>query len=76
VLVYTPGDAPAEIRRRIVRRAVLALATEGEAELRGRELDQLLATLKAGEKATLRGVLCSGGAEWGFVRAPQRSAAR
>jgi tRNA(Ile)-lysidine synthase len=75
-LVYAPGDAPAEIRRRIVRRAVLTLATEGEAELRGRELDQLLAALERGEKATLRGVLCSGGAEWRFVRAPQRRAVR
>ena len=48
-ILYKPADAPREIRRRIVRRAVLALATEGGgAELRGRELDQLLAALRAG----------------------------
>jgi tRNA(Ile)-lysidine synthase len=75
-IFYAPGDAPQEIRRRIVRRAILALATEGDAELRGREIDQLLTTLEAGEKATLRGVLCSGGAEWRFAPAPQRRAVR
>jgi tRNA(Ile)-lysidine synthase len=73
---YVPHDAPAEIKRRIVRRAILTLATEGEAELRGRELDQLLNALEAGERATLRGVLCSGGAEWRFRPAPQRRVAR
>jgi tRNA(Ile)-lysidine synthase len=75
-IIYRPADAPPEIRRRIVRRAVLALATEGKAELRGRELDGLLASLASAGKATLRGVLCSGGAEWRFARAPQRKLAR
>ena len=46
-IVYKPTDAPREIRRRIIRRAILALATEGRgAELRGRELDQVLAALR------------------------------
>ena len=72
-IVYSPSDAPREIRRRIIRRAVLALATEGRAvELRGRELDQVLAALRTGQKATLRGVLCIGGSEWRFSRAPAR----
>lgn len=72
-LVYRPGDAPREIRRRIARRAVLRLATEGQgADLRGRELDQLLAVLASGRKATLRGVLCSGGEQWRFAKAPPR----
>ena len=72
-IVYRPTDAPREIRRRIIRRAVLALATEGGgAELRGRELDQLLAALRSGRRATLRGVLCAGGPEWRFSRAPVR----
>ena len=72
-IVYRPADAPLEIRRRIVRRAVLALANEGQGvDLRGRELQQLLATLTKGRKATLRGVLCSGGDEWRFSRAPAR----
>lgn len=72
-IVYKPSDAPREIRRRIIRRAVLALATEGRAlELRGRELDQVLAALRSGTRATLRGVLCIGGPEWRFTRAPAR----
>jgi tRNA(Ile)-lysidine synthase len=72
-IVYRPTDAPREIRRRIIRRAVLALATEGAgAELRGRELDQVLAALGTGRRATLRGVLCIGGPEWRFTRAPAR----
>ncbi|HEX3423250.1 MAG TPA: tRNA lysidine(34) synthetase TilS [Sphingomicrobium sp.] len=70
---YKPSDAPREIRRRIIRRAIQALATEGRAlELRGRELDQVLAALRSGRRATLRGVLCVGGAEWRFGRAPAR----
>jgi tRNA(Ile)-lysidine synthase len=74
-IVYTPTDAPREIRRRIVRRAVLALATEGRgAEPRGREIDQVLAALRTGKRATLRGVLCVGGREWRFSRAPARKA--
>jgi tRNA(Ile)-lysidine synthase len=65
---------PREIRRRLIRRALLKLATEGKAaEIRGRELDRLLALLDAGKKGTLRGVLCSGGEEWRFVPAPNRT---
>lgn len=75
-IVYRPSDAPPEVRRRIVRRAVLALATEGDAaELRGRELDKLLAALTDGRSATLRGVLCTGGLKWRFTRAPTRRSA-
>lgn len=74
-IVYKPTDAPREIRRRIIQRAVLALAEEGSgAELRGRELDQLLVALRTGRRATLRGVLCIGGPEWRFMRAPLRRA--
>ena len=72
-IVYRPTDAPAEIRRRIVQRAVMRLATEGQgADLRRGELDRLLRTLTGGRKATLRGVLCSGGPQWRFARAPAR----
>lgn len=75
-IVYRPSDAPREIRRRIIRRAVLALASEGGgAEPRGRELDQVLAALRTGRRVTLRGVLCAGGAEWTFTRAPARNPA-
>jgi tRNA(Ile)-lysidine synthase len=72
-IVYRATDAPREIRRRIVRRAILALATEGAgADLRGRELDRVLNALATGGRATLRGVLCAGGTEWRFARAPAR----
>lgn len=75
-IVYRPTDAPREIRRRIIRRAILRLASEGGgAEPRGRELDQVLAALSTGRKATLRGVLCIGGKQqWRFTRAPARKA--
>jgi tRNA(Ile)-lysidine synthase len=72
-ITYRLTEAPREIRRRIIRRAVLQLATEGQgAELRGRELDQLLAALVRGRKVTIRGVLCTGGMEWRFTKAPPR----
>ena len=73
-IVYRLDDAPREIQRRIARRAVLRLAREGEGtDLRGRELDRLLAALRAGRQTTLRGVLCVGGNEWRFVPAPHRT---
>jgi tRNA(Ile)-lysidine synthase len=73
--VYRPTGAPREICRRIIRRAILKLATEGGgAEPRGRELDVILAALAKGRKATLRGVLCVGGRQWRFTRAPVRKA--
>ncbi len=71
-IVYRPR-APFELRRRIVRRAIAALAQEGRANpLRGRELDRLVGMLANGRTATLRGVLCSGGDEWRFAPAPAR----
>jgi tRNA(Ile)-lysidine synthase len=75
-IVYRPTDRPREIRRRIVGRALRTLATEGAGELRRRELEPLLETLAMGGKATLRGVLCSGGDAWRFEAAPQRKLAR
>lgn len=72
-ITYRPTEAPREIRRRIVRRAVLKLATEGKgADLRGRELDRVLAAVANGRKASVRGVLCIGGPEWRFTKAPPR----
>ena len=71
-IVYRP-EAPFEIRRRIVRRSVAAFAAEGRTNpLRGRELDRLIVVLSKGGKATLRGVLCSGGDQWRFTPAPRR----
>ena len=74
-LLFQPRGVPREIRRRVVARAVARLASEGATgDLRGREIDQLLAALGAGRKATLRGVLCSGGKQWRFEKAPARAA--
>ena len=71
-IVYRPS-APLEIRRRIVRRAISAMAREGLGNPpRGRELDRLVAVLSSGGKASLRGVLCTGGKEWRFTFAPAR----
>lgn len=72
MIVYRRGDAPAEIERRIVLRAVRKIATEGDHDVRGRDLDQLLMALIAGGEATLRGVHCKGGGEWRFTVAPPR----
>lgn len=69
---YDVSNAPSEIRRRIVARAVAELATEGPKDLRGAELDRLLRMLEAGETATLRGVRCEGGGTWRFERAAPR----
>jgi tRNA(Ile)-lysidine synthase len=72
VILFRPGEVPPEIVRRIVGRAIRKLATEGDGELRGRELDHLISTLVQAGEATLRGVRCKGGAEWRFTPAPQR----
>jgi tRNA(Ile)-lysidine synthase len=69
---YTPVG-PVEIRRRVVGGIIAELATEGDTELRGRELDRVLDILTAGASGTLRGVLCSGGQQWSFRPAPPRS---
>ena len=71
-IMFRPTDLPAEIVRRIVARAIRALATEGDPELRGREVDQLLSVLASDGQATLRGVRCSGGNDWRFTAAPVR----
>jgi tRNA(Ile)-lysidine synthase len=73
LIVFRPADQPREILRRIAARAVRKLATEGDRDLRGAELDRLLATLTEGGTATLRGVVSAGGAEWRFTRAPVRT---
>ena len=74
-VAFRPAGMPREIQRRLVRRAVIAMASEGKgAELRGPELDRLVAALAGGRKATLRGVLCAGGEVWRFSKAPARRA--
>lgn len=72
-IAFRPAGLPREIQRRLARRAVLAIANEGKgADLRGGELDRLVAALLRGRKATLRGVLCVGGDIWRFGKAPAR----
>jgi tRNA(Ile)-lysidine synthase len=72
-IVYRPTDAPREIRRRIARRAILSLASEGAGDIRGPALDTILAALASGRKATVRGVVCVGGKQWRFAKAPPRT---
>lgn len=72
-IVYRASTAPLEIVRRIVARAIEALGTEGSpSELRGRELNGLIADLQACNTRTLRGVRCAGGLQWTFSRAAPR----
>jgi hypothetical protein len=73
-IVYRASTAPIEIMRRVIARVIADLGTEGESgELRGRELDRLLADLQQCNTTTLRGVLCTGGLDWTFTTAPPRS---
>ncbi|HEV2865493.1 MAG TPA: tRNA lysidine(34) synthetase TilS [Allosphingosinicella sp.] len=65
-----PDGLPAELRRRLLLRALRRL--DAEAAPRGEELSRLLATLEQGGTATLAGVKCLGGALWRFERAPPR----
>jgi len=73
-IIYRPTDAPREIRRRVARRAILALATEGRGDIRGPALEKVLIALTKGQRVTLRGVLCIGGQQWRFAKAPPRRA--
>jgi len=74
-IIYRPTtDAPREIRRRIARRAILALASEGSGDIRGPALEKVLMALTKGQRVTLRGVLCIGGPQWRFAKAPPRRA--
>lgn len=71
-ILYSP-QAPAEIQRRILARVIAMLGSEGDIlNLRGKELDRLLAALTADERVTIRGVYCAGGEKWRFSKAPQR----
>ena len=73
-IVYRATTAPTEIMRRVVARAIAEMGTEGASgELRGRELDRLIADLQHCNTTTLRGVLCTGGLDWTFTTAPPRS---
>ncbi len=71
VLRIDMRDLPAELRRRVVLRAMAALAPD--AAPRGAEIDRLMAALAAGGTATLAGVRCGAeGESWRFAPAPPR----
>jgi len=70
---YNQSDAPDELVRRIVARAIAQLATEGPTGLRGAELDRAVETLRSGGTGTLRGVQFTGGNLWTFISAPKRT---
>ena len=65
-----PTGLPAELRRRLLLRAMRRL--EPAAAPRGEEVSRLLATLDGGGTATLAGIRCEGGGLWQFAPAPPR----
>lgn len=65
-----PTGLPAELRRRLLLRALRRL--EPDAAPRGEEVSRLLATLDGGGTATLAGIKCDGGGLWRFAPAPPR----
>jgi tRNA(Ile)-lysidine synthase len=70
VVELRAGNLPAELRRRLVLRALQSLLPA--AAPRGEQLTALLAALAAGETRTLAGVRCTGGETWRFALAPPR----
>lgn len=72
IITFDPARLPREISRRILRAIIMNLESEGKGEIRGAELERLLDAMAAGEKTTLRGVLCGGGEIWRFAKAPER----
>jgi tRNA(Ile)-lysidine synthase len=70
VLTLDPAGLPAELLRRLVTRCLKAIAPG--AAPRGDQVGALLASLAAGDVATLAGVKCSGGPLWRFEAAPER----
>lgn len=65
-----PRGLPAELRRRLVQRALERLT--GAASPRGEALSRLIAALEAGGTRTLAGVKAKGGTSWNFSLAPPR----
>jgi tRNA(Ile)-lysidine synthase len=66
-----PRGLPAELRRRLLLRALDALKAD-VGPPRGEEITRLLETLAEGGTATLAGVRCTGGELWLFGCAPPR----
>lgn len=68
-LVIQATDLPSYFQRTLIEHAILQFAPDGAA-LRGEEVDNILAALRSDGKATLRGLLFSGGERWRVVPAP------
>ncbi len=66
----TAADLPNELRRRLLKRALEHI--EPGIEPRGEAIDRALADLPLGKRFTLGDVLCEGGEDWHFRRAPPR----
>jgi tRNA(Ile)-lysidine synthase len=64
------GGLPAELVRRLVLRALAAMARTTDP--RGADVTRLVARLQAGGTATLAGVRARGGPVWNFSVAPER----
>jgi tRNA(Ile)-lysidine synthase len=64
------NSIPAELRRRLVRRAIEKLSPG--AEPRGDEIGRFIASLESSAMATLAGVKGKGGETWFFTLAPPR----
>lgn len=72
-ITLDPSQLPREIKRRLMLRAINMLATEGRrSAIRGRQADRLMRGLSGGAVATVKGVKCTGGAQWTFTPAPAR----
>ena len=69
-LSLDPSGLPAELVRRLLRRALLQLGPT--AVPRGGELSRMMAALERGESATLAGVKATGGDVWRLEPAPPR----
>lgn len=69
-LLLDAAGLPAELRRRLVVRALESVGVGGP--LRGAGVDRLIAALDAGRPATLAGVLVRPGPCWCFAKAPPR----
>lgn len=69
-LSFDSAGLPSELRRRVLVR-LLALLVPADPP-RGEAVQRLLATLDAGEVATLAGVRCEGGAVWRLTPAAPR----
>lgn len=65
-----PDGLPAEIRRRLILRAIRLL--DPDALPRGAEISRLLSALAAGKSASIATLAITGGATWRFAIAPPR----